>query len=315
MMLEISILLVIIGLLIAYILLQNKKYSDKEQEKLDQILPLNELKNSIEAFKSSQSEKTNELSKNVVELYTLLTKGGSKNQGQFGEISLKMILEHAGFQEGLSYYKQKQIGDEKPDIIINLPENRKVVIDSKVSLSDYSSYLISESDIDREQFRRNHFNAVKRHLKSLSSTDYRNTYGADSLDLVIMFMNVEGAYIMACEDELIKEALRYKIAIVGPTTLIAILQIINRTWNNKKQSEDITKVIEQATSIYDAAVLVSESFIEFNDLYDKSKNKIEQGFKRSKNLVNKVDKMRTIGGLEPKKETPVKLRSIRDNDN
>ena len=305
----IILLLLIIGSLIAYILLQNKK-ADREQEKLDQILPLNDLKSSIEAFKDAQNEKTLELSKSVSEMYTLLTKGGSKTQGQFGEISLEMILEHAGFKEGVSYQQQKQVGSEKPDVVINLPENRKVVVDSKVSLSDYSQYLSAESDIDKETYKKNHISSVRRHLRSLSSTEYRSAYGSNSLDLIIMFMNVEGAYIIACKEELIKEALRYKIAIVGPTTLIAILQVIHRTWSNKKQSEDTRKIIDHATSIYDAAVLVSESFVEFNDLYDKSRNKVEQGLKRSQNLVNKAEKMRTIGGLEPKKEVPAKLRSI-----
>jgi len=305
----IILLLLIIGSLAAYILLQNKK-ADREQEKLDQILPLNELKSSIEAFKDAQNEKTLELSKSVSEMYTLLTKGGSKTQGQFGEISLEMILEHAGFKEGVSYRQQKQVGSEKPDVVINLPEDRRVVVDSKVSLSDYSQYLSAESDMDKEMHKKNHISSVKRHLRSLSSTEYRAAYGSNSLDLIIMFMNVEGAYIIACEKELIKEALRYKIAIVGPTTLIAILQVIHRTWSNKKQSADTRKIIDHATSIYDAAVLVSESFIEFNDLYDKSKNKVEEGLKRSQNLVNKTEEMRTIGGLEPKKEVPTKLRSI-----
>ena len=127
-------------------------------------------------------------------------------------------------------------------------------------------------------------------------------------------MNVEGAYIFACEDELIKEALRNKIAIVGPTTLIAIIQIISRVWTNKQQSEDTLKVINQATSIYEAAVLVSESFNEFNDLYEKSNKKIDQAMQRSQNLVNKVDKMRKIGGLEPKRLTPENLRKTNDND-
>ena len=127
-------------------------------------------------------------------------------------------------------------------------------------------------------------------------------------------MNVEGAYILACDDDLIKEALRNKIAIVGPTTLIAIIQIISRVWTNKQQSEDTVKVINQATSIYEAAVLVSESFNEFNDLYEKSHKKIDQAMQRSQNLVNKVDKMRKIGGLEPKRLTPENLRKTNDND-
>ena len=155
----IILLLLIIGSLAAYILLQNKK-ADREQEKLDQILPLNELKSSIEAFKDAQNEKTLELSKSVSEMYTLLTKGGSKTQGQFGEISLEMILEHAGFKEGVSYRQQKQVGSEKPDVVINLPEDRRVVVDSKVSLSDYSQYLSAESDMDKEMHKKNHISSL-----------------------------------------------------------------------------------------------------------------------------------------------------------
>ena len=221
-----------------------------------------------------------------------------------------MILEHAGFIENIGYQEQKKVGTEKPDIIINLPEERKVIVDSKVSLTDYSSYLTAQTDEDRELYKKNHLQSVKRHIKTLSSTEYRSLYGNDSLDLIIMFMNVESAYVIACEDEIIKEALKAKIAIVGPTTLIAILQVINRAWSNKKQSEDTSKVIDLATSIYDSAVLVSESFVDFGDLHEKSILKVEQGKKRAQNLINKTEKMRKIGGLEPKKDAPTRLRSI-----
>ena len=221
-----------------------------------------------------------------------------------------MILEHAGFIENIGYKEQQQIGSEKPDIVINLPEDRRVVIDSKVSLTDYSSYLNADTENAKAAFKKNHIMSVKRHIKALSSTEYRSMHGNDSLDLIIMFMNVEGAYIMACQDELIKEALKAKIAIVGPTTLIAILQVINRTWSNKKQSEDTCKVIDLATSIYDSAVLMSESFLDFQDLHEKSIVKVEQGKKRAQNLINKTEKMRTMGGLEPKKGVPAKLHSI-----
>ena len=275
----------------------------------DQTVSLNDLKQSIEVLKSTYGDNSLELNKNVSQMYTLLT-GSSRIQGQFGEISLKMILEHAGFIENIGYEEQKKVGSEKPDIIINLPDHRRVVVDSKVSLTDYSAYLKSQTDSEKDISKKNHIMSVKRHIKTLSSTEYRSIYGNDSLDLIIMFMNVEGAYIMACEDELIKEALKTKIAIVGPTTLIAILQIINRAWSNKKQSEDTTKVIDLATSIYDSAVLLSESFLDFQDLHEKSIIKVEQGNKRAQNLINKTEKMRTMGGLEPKKGVPAKLRSI-----
>ena len=276
--------------------LQQNKTMSRPQDMLDQKVDLKVLREAMDNLKNTQQSATYELSKNVSELYSLMTKGSSGHQGQLGEVTLRMLLESSGL------------------IVVHLPDNRKVVIDSKVSLNDYSMFLSADNDQSKDLAKKNHINSVKKHIKTLSSTEYRSLYGNSSLDLVIMFMNVEGAYILACEDDLIKEALRNKIAIVGPTTLIAIIQIISRVWTNKQQSEDTVKVINQATSIYEAAVLVSESFNEFNDLYEKSNKKIDQAIQRSQNLVNKVDKMRKIGGLEPKRLTPENLRKTNDND-
>ena len=294
--------------------LQQNKTVSRSQDVLDQKVDLKVLREAMDNLKNTQQSATYELSKNVSELYTLMTKGRSGHQGQLGEVTLRMILESSGLKSGINFDEQKQIGSEKPDIVVHLPDNRKVVIDSKVSLNDYSMFLNADDDQSKDLAKKNHINSVKKHIKTLSSTEYRSLYGNSSLDLVIMFMNVEGAYILACEVDLIKEALRNKIAIVGPTTLIAIIQIISRVWTNKQQSEDTVKVINQATSIYEAAVLVSESFNEFNDLYEKSNKKIDQAMQRSQNLVNKVDKMRKIGGLEPKRLTPENLRKTNDND-
>ena len=294
--------------------LQQNKTASRSEDILDQKVDLKVLRETMDNLKNTQQSATYELSKNVSELYTLMTKGRSGHQGQLGEVTLRMILESSGLKSGINFDEQKQIGSEKPDIVVHLPDNRKVVIDSKVSLNDYSMFLNADNDQSKDLAKKNHINSVKKHIKTLSSTEYRSLYGNSSLDLVIMFMNVEGAYILACEDDLIKEALRNKIAIVGPTTLIAIIQIISRVWTNKQQSEDTVKVINQATSIYEAAVLVSESFNEFNDLYEKSNKKIDQAMQRSQNLVNKVDKMRKIGGLEPKRLTPENLRKTNDND-
>ena len=294
--------------------LQQNKTVSRSQDMLDQKVDLKVLREAMDNLKNTQQSATYELSKNVSELYTLMTKGRSGHQGQLGEVTLRMILESSGLKSGINFDEQKQIGSEKPDIVVHLPDNRKVVIDSKVSLNDYSMFLNADDDQSKDLAKKNHINSVKKHIKTLSSTEYRSLYGNSSLDLVIMFMNVEGAYILACEDDLIKEALRNKIAIVGPTTLIAIIQIISRVWTNKQQSEDTVKVINQATSIYEAAVLVSESFNEFNDLYEKSNKKIDQAMQRSQNLVNKVDKMRKIGGLEPKRLTPENLRKTNEND-
>ena len=308
------IILLLIAIILLVVNLQQNKTVSRSQDVLDQKVDLKVLREAMDNLKNTQQSATYELSKNVSELYTLMTKGRSGHQGQLGEVTLRMILESSGLKSGINFDEQKQIGSEKPDIVVHLPDNRKVVIDSKVSLNDYSMFLNADNDQSKDLAKKNHINSVKKHIKTLSSTEYRSLYGNSSLDLVIMFMNVEGAYILACDDDLIKEALRNKIAIVGPTTLIAIIQIISRVWTNKQQSEDTVKVINQATSIYEAAVLVSESFNEFNDLYEKSNKKIDQAMQRSQNLVNKVDKMRKIGGLEPKRLTPENLRKTNDND-
>ena len=308
------IILLLTAIILLVVNLQQNKTMSRPQDMLDQKVDLKVLREAMDNLKNTQQSATYELSKNVSELYTLMTKGRSGHQGQLGEVTLRMILESSGLKSGINFDEQKQIGSEKPDIVVHLPDNRKVVIDSKVSLNDYSMFLSADNDQSKDLAKKNHINSVKKHIKTLSSTEYRSLYGNSSLDLVIMFMNVEGAYILACEDDLIKEALRNKIAIVGPTTLIAIIQIISRVWTNKQQSEDTAKVINQATSIYEAAVLVSESFNEFNDLYEKSNKKIDQAMQRSQNLVNKVDKMRKIGGLEPKRLTPENLRKTNDND-
>ena len=321
MILEIIIVILLtLVILLTIILLHNRKnaVNNKSSDDFENLMLLHDsierLKANQELMNASQRSSTQELSKNISELYTLFTKGRSGHQGCFGEVSLKMILESSGFVSGINFDEQVQIGHEKPDFVIHLPENRKVVIDSKISLADYSKFINAATEEEKSVAKKNHINSIKNHIRSLSATEYRSLFGANSLDLIIMFMSVEGAYVLACDDNVVKDAMKEKIAIVGPTTLVAILQIINRAWTNKKQSEDTLKIINQATSIYDAAVLISECFDEFRVLYDKSNEKIIQGMKRSQNLVNKVEKMRKIGGLEPKRLVPKNLRKISDNE-
>ena len=309
--------------LVGFILLQKRQPSN-EKDKISEIMDFQSIKDKVDSgfdnlmrnlnqSAQAQNQATDQLSSNVSELYTLFTKGRSGHQGQFGESSLRLILENSGIVPDVGFEEQKQIGSEKPDIIISLPEGRKVVIDSKVSLADYSKYLIADSDDERNSLKKKHILSVKNHIKTLSSTSYRDLYGSDSLDLVIMYMSVEGAYILACEDDLLSQALRNKIAIVGPTTLIALLQIISRAWSNKKQSEDISKIIAQATALYDDSTLVLESFEEFINHHDKSRDSINRGIKRAKKLVNKAEDMRKIGGLEPKRLISEKIKKI-NND-
>jgi len=288
-----------------YLLKSKNKDRDDKIENNNNDTSLEDLKDSI-----SQLERTtSQSSDNMNEMYTLLTKGGSV-AGKFGEINLKVILESAGFKKGINYDEQKGIGGSIPDIIVNLPDEKKVIIDSKVSLSDYNEYLKSNDQLNKDNFYKKHQNSVKNHLKSLSSSNYRELFNDESLDLIIMFMPIEGAYILACDEDMIKKAANEKIAIVGPTTLIAILQIISRIWSSKRQSEATNLIIKAATDIYDKTRLVGDAFEDLEKSLEQANKSIDSGKKRTKNLVNKVEKMRTIGGLEPTKDISDKLRII-----
>tara|TARA_B100001057_G_scaffold436029_1_gene466776 strand:- start:15 stop:947 length:933 start_codon:yes stop_codon:yes gene_type:complete len=297
------IVLVSINLYLLFKLTKNTRENNNLSDNYD---------NSLEGLKDSIKQlelTTTKSSDNMNEMYTLLTKGGAV-AGKFGEVNLKVILESAGFKKGVNYDEQKGIGGSIPDIIVKLPDGKKVVIDSKVSLSDYNEYLKANDQINKDNFYKKHQNSVKNHLKSLTSSNYRDLFNDESLDLIIMFMPIEGAYILACDEDMIKKAANEKIAIVGPTTLIAILQIISRIWTSKRQSEATNLIISAATDIYDKTRLVGDAFEDFEKSLEQANKSIASGKTRTKNLVSKVEKMRTIGGLEPTKDISDKLRVI-----
>ena len=297
------IILASINLYLLFKLIKNTKENNNLSNNYDN--SLENLKDSIKQLEQTTSKSSD----NMNEMYTLLTKGGSV-AGKFGEINLKVILESAGFKKGVNYDEQKGIGGSIPDIIVKLPDGKKVVIDSKVSLSDYNEYLNANDQINKDNFYKKHQNSVKNHIKSLTSSNYRNLFNDESLDLIVMFMPIEGAYILACDEDMIKKAANEKIAIVGPTTLIAILQIISRIWSSKRQSEATNLIISAATEIYDKTRLVGDAFEDFEKSLEQANKSIASGKTRTKNLVSKVEKMRTIGGLEPTKDISDKLRVI-----
>jgi DNA recombination protein RmuC len=297
------IILVSINLYLLFKLIKNTVENNNLSNNYDN--SLENLKDSIKQLEQTTSKSSD----NMNEMYTLLTKGGSV-AGKFGEINLKVILESAGFKKGVNYDEQKGIGGSIPDIIVKLPDGKKVIVDSKVSLSDYNEYLNANDQINKDNFYKKHQNSVKNHLKSLTSSNYRNLFNDESLDLIVMFMPIEGAYILACDEDMIKKAAIEKIAIVGPTTLIAILQIISRIWSSKRQSEATNLIIKAATDIYDKTRLVGDAFEDLEKSLEQANKSIDSGKKRTQNLVNKVEKMRTIGGLEPTKDISDKLRII-----
>tara|TARA_Y100000768_G_scaffold331345_1_gene270533 strand:- start:61 stop:993 length:933 start_codon:yes stop_codon:yes gene_type:complete len=295
---EILILLVVILLFIAIYFyktikdIKNNEITDNQDTKLESLV--NDLNENTLKLATVESE-INSNTKAVNQFYTLLTKGGA-SVGKFGEIALSVILENAGLKKDVHFFEQKNIAPNlRPDITINLPDNKYVVLDSKVSLTDFSESINTEDHSNADKYMENHIKSVKYHVDSLKK--YLDVVEGDdrSLELIIMFMPIEAAYIAACNDNLISHAIKSKVAIVGPTTLIAILQIIAHTWNTKTQSENISKIVKLGTDISNEIINVNSAFEEMEKALIKANSSIETGKKRTEKLLKKADKLGTMG--------------------
>lgn len=189
---------------------------------------------------------------------TRALKGDNKVQGNWGELVLERVLEQSGLRSGLEYDAQGAFRDTddrllKPDVIVHLPENKDVVIDSKVSLRAFERYC-NENDAERQaQALQDHVLAVRQHITTLSDKDYTSLKGVRSLDFVLMFMPIEAAFMVAfqADDALFNHAFERRIVVVSPTTLLATLRTIENIWRYERQNQNTQVIAERAGAIYD----------------------------------------------------------------
>jgi DNA recombination protein RmuC len=189
---------------------------------------------------------------------TRALKGDHKAQGNWGEMILEKVLEQSGLRQGIEYETQVGLRDEekrlfKPDVIVRLPENKDVVIDSKVSLSAYERYASADGEEERQQALKQHVESVRSHIKGLSGKDYSSLPGLRSLDFVLLFMPIEAAFMAAFQhdERLFNDAFENKIVVVTPTTLLATLRTIQNIWRYEQQNENARLIAERAGSLYD----------------------------------------------------------------
>jgi len=197
---------------------------------------------------------------------TRALKGDKKAQGTWGELVLERVLEKSGLRKGVEYETQGSFRDAdgnllRPDVVIHLPEDKCVVVDSKVSLVAYERYANAEDDPTRRQALAEHVAAVRAHIASLSSKDYANLKGMRSLDYILMFMPVDAAFVAAfrADEALYTHAFERKIVVVTPSTLLATLKTIEIIWRYERQNRSATDVFKRAGAIYDKLRLVVES--------------------------------------------------------
>ncbi len=248
---------------------------------------------------------------------TRALKGDNKTQGNWGEMILEKVLEESGLRKGIEYEPQGSFRDEdnslfKPDIIIRLPGDKDVVVDSKVSLVAYERYCSTEDDAERIKALKEHSLAVRQHIKGLSEKDYSSLKGLRSLDFVLLFIPIESAFIAAfqADEKVFADAFEHKIVVVTPTTLLATLRTIENIWRYERRNENARIIADKAGALYDKI----RGFVEdldklgtqlstVNKTYEGVMNKLTLG---QGNLIRQASSFVELG-VKVKKTIPKKI--------
>lgn len=244
---------------------------------------------------------------------TKALKGDSKTQGNWGELVLERVLEKSGLEKGIAYEVQQNFQREDgsrvmPDVIIQLPDHKKMIIDAKVSLTAYERYVNAE-DEEKEQHLKAHINSIKRHVEQLSEKKYEDLYEIESPDFVLMFVPVEPAFAIAVNNDntLYNKAFEKNIVIVTPATLLATLRTVDTMWAHKKKQENAFEIAKQAGALYDKFEGFVTDLIGIGKKMDDAKKEYENAMKKLSegkgNLVRRVESLKKLG-ITTKKTLP-----------
>lgn len=260
-----------------------------------------------------------QLSQDALNLTNAL-KGESKTQGNWGEIVLEKILEDSGLREGSEYELQMHLKDDNgkrylPDVVIHMPQNRDIVVDSKVSLTAYERFVTAEDEQIKNQALKEHITSISKHVGELSTKQYEKLEGINSLDYVLLFMPIEGAFLLALEydGDFFKQAYDKNILIVSPSTLMVTLRTIEHIWRTQRQEDNARKIASEAEAMYDKLVGFVEEMQKIGLQIDRTKESYDTAMNRLKtgrgNVIKRAENVASLG-LKPKK-----LLSIKSEDN
>jgi len=244
---------------------------------------------------------------------TRALKGDSKTQGAWGEFILESILEKSGLERDREYSVQESFttseGRLRPDVIIRLPENRHVVVDSKVSLTAYNSFVNAQTEAEKATALKAHLISIRQHMKGLAEKNYQNI-SDNGLDFIIMFIPIEPAYILAIQSEksLYEEALEKRIVFVSPTLLIPSLQLIKNVWKQEYQNRHVLEIANKAGDMYDKFVGFTEDLMTLGRHLESSKKFYEESMKKlsigNGNLVGRTEELKRLGAKANKSIDP-----------
>lgn len=251
-----------------------------------------------------------QMSKETLNL-TKALKGDSKTQGNWGELVLERVLEKSGLEKDREYFVQQSFTNEEgkrilPDVVIHLPDNKKMIVDSKVSLTAYEQLVNSDDDNEKERLLKEHTNSLKRHVDQLSEKKYEDIYKIESPDFVLLFVPIEPAFAVALNEDntLYNKAFEKNIVIVTPTTLLATLRTIDTMWNNEKQQRNALEIARQAGALYDKFEGLLKDLINIGKKIDATKNDYSLAMNKlvegRGNLITSVEKLKKMGAKAKK---------------
>ena len=319
---------------------KSKKFTDQNKTNLDIILnPLKERISDFEekvekAYKVESDERVTlkteikhliDLNKQVSEEANNLAKalkGENKTQGNWGELILEKVLERSGLIQDQEYKLQFSTHNDEgkriqPDVVIMLPEEKHIIIDSKVSLVAYEALVNVNSDEEREQYLKDHLLSVKTHIKQLSDKNYQSSSDFNTPEFVLLFIPIESSFSVAvqADQELFNFAWDKKIVIVSPSTLLATLRTISSIWKQERQTKNAIEIAKQSGALYDKFVGFIEDLDKIGKNIDASKNAydgaINKLHKGTGNLVKRVQNIEKLGAKTSKK---IPSKFIEDSD-
>ncbi|MDC0409015.1 DNA recombination protein RmuC, partial [Flavobacteriaceae bacterium] len=256
---------------------------------------------------------------------TKALKGDSKFQGNWGELVLERVLEKSGLERDREFFVQQSFTNDQgqrllPDVVLHLPEGKRMIIDSKVSLTSYERYINCEDEEERIKYLKEHVNSLKKHVEQLSAKNYFELYDIESPDFVLLFVPIEPAFALALnyDNSLYTSAFEKNIVIVTPTTLLATLRTIDSMWTNEKQQQNAIEIATQAGRLYDAFHRLSEDLLKVGDQMDRAKGSYSEAMRRLTdgpgNLVSRVEKLKKLGAKATKQQNEKLLRRAQDAD-
>ncbi|MCB9265310.1 MAG: DNA recombination protein RmuC [Lewinellaceae bacterium] len=310
---------------------KSRKFTLQNQEQLQQILtPLRE---KIKAFEEGVEKRFLEETKDRVSLKKEIEhlrelnqqlsadannlasalKGDNKTQGDWGEIQLELLLEKAGLKRGIHYEAQPSFSEngkqKRPDFVINLPEGKHLVLDSKVSLTAYSRFRQAEEEQSRRLHLKAHVDSIRQHVKNLSSKNYQQLYQIHSPDYLLLFIPIEPAFALAVQQDerLFLDALDHNIVIVSTSTLLATMRTVSYIWKQEKQKRSVLEIARQSGMLYDKFVNfvedlkgIGQRLEQAQGAYHDAMNKLVDSKKYGDTLVGRAERIRELGARASK---------------